>query len=140
MGNFSVRRLPVSVIRAEDPSVGKHRRVMIQDVVLVIGGHSAMNRFVQIPVTAVMSGQVDAFSHRHSIYSHLGRCPLEKGFGHQSSVAMQLRVPVKPVAHVAGLIFGNPDAALRQAVLHEAVRSDFRTKLRHTFFLGTLFS
>jgi hypothetical protein len=38
------------------------------------------------------------------------------------------------------LIFGNPDAALRQAVLHEAVRSDFRTKLRHTFFLGTLFS
>ena len=130
----------VSAASAKGRTVGKHRRVVIQDAVLVIGGHSAMNRFVQIPVTAVMSGQVDAFSHRHSIYSHLGRCPLEKGFGHQSSVAMQLRAPVKPVAHVAGLIFGNPDAALRQAVLHEAVRSDFRTKLWHTFFLGTLFS
>ena len=100
---------------------------MIQDVVLVIGGHSAMNLFVQIPVIAVMSGMVDAFSHRHLIYSHHGKWPLEKDFGHQSSVAMQLRAPVKPVAHVAGLIFGNP----------EAVQSDFRTKLRHTVFFST---
>jgi hypothetical protein len=88
-----------------------------------------MNLFIQIPVTAVMSGQVDAFSHHHSIYSHHGRCLLGKGSGHQNSVVMQLRAPVKPVAHMAGLIFGNPEA-----VLHKAVRSDSQTKFRHTVF------
>ena len=117
MGNFFVLHLLVSAISAEGRMVGKHRRVMIQDAVLVIGGHSAMNLFIQIPVTAVMSGQVDAFSHHHSIYSHHGRCLLGKGSGHQNSVVMQLRAPVKPVAHMAGLIFGNPDAARRRSGL-----------------------
>ena len=51
-----------------------------------------------------------------------------KGFGHQSSAAMQLRAPVKPVAHMAGLIFGNPDAALHETVQWQAVRSNSRTK------------
>jgi hypothetical protein len=73
VGSFFVLQMLVSAASAKGRTVGKRRRVVIQDAVLVIGGRSVMNLFIQIPVTAVMNGQVDAFSHHHSIFSHHGR-------------------------------------------------------------------
>jgi uncharacterized paraquat-inducible protein A len=73
VGSFFVLQMLVSAASAKGRTVGKHRRVVIQDAVLVIGGHSMMNLFIQILATAEISGQVDAFSHHHSIFSHHGR-------------------------------------------------------------------
>ena len=100
---FVLHRL-VSAENAKALTAGRHRPVVIPAVAHGIGVRFVMNRFIRIPVTAGMSGAEEAFSRPHSISSRPGRCPQEKGFGHQSSVAIQLNVPVIPAAHEVGCI------------------------------------
>ena len=100
---FVLHRL-VSAENAKVLTAGRHRPVVIPAVAHGIGVRFVMNRFIRILVTAEMSGSEEAFSRPHSISSRPGRCPQEKGFGHQSSVAIQLNMPVIPAAHEVGCI------------------------------------
>ncbi len=94
----------VSAGNAKDRTAERRRPAVIPDAVHAIGVRFVMNLFIQILATVEMNGQGDAFSHPLSISSRRGRCIQEKGFGHQSSVAIQLNVPVIPVAHEVGCI------------------------------------
>ena len=89
---------------AKGLTVGRHHPVVILAVAHAIGAHFVMSLFIPIPATAEMSGQEDAFNHPLSISSRPGRCLQAKGFGHQSSVAIQPNVPVIPAVHEVGCI------------------------------------
>ena len=94
----------MSAGNAKDLTAGRHHPVVIPAVAHGIGVRFVMNLFIRTPVIAEMSGSEETFSRPPSISLLLGRCLQEKVFGHQSSVAIQLNVPVIPVAHEVGCI------------------------------------
>ena len=94
----------VSAGNAKDRTAERRRPAVIPDAVHAIGVRFVMNRFIRIPVIAEMSGSEENFSRPPSISSLLGRCLLEKGSGHQSSVAIQLSAAVIPVVREGGCI------------------------------------
>ena len=100
---FALQQL-VSAGNAKDRTAERRRPVVIPDAVHAIGVRFVMNLFIQILATVEMNGQVDVFSHPPSISSRRGRCLQDKGFGHQSSVAIQLSAAVIAVVRGGGCI------------------------------------